>query len=31
MATLLWARIFYLALLVLAAGAFIAFRLFRDD
>lgn len=31
MTTLWWARIFYLVLLVLAAGAFTAFRLFRDD
>lgn len=31
MTTLWWARFFYLSLLVLAAGTFTAFRLFRDD
>lgn len=31
MTALWWARIFYLLLLVLAAGAFTVFQIFRDD
>ena len=31
MTTLWWARYFYLALLLLAAGGFAGLRLFRDD